>query len=138
MGMTYDKFKKLAYGLDFDEKSGEYQMVIEELEGLYKEAFEIVYFYPKNVWNEKETELIFFLNDGYLTVKKEKENFQYEQFRCKVISKSLIKDYYEYNEQQLTVKFDNGKELIFNSTLDTNKHWVSKYSRSIIELYKAI
>ncbi|MEB9437425.1 hypothetical protein [Bacillus cereus] len=138
MGMTYERFKKLAHGLDFDEKSDEYLMVIEELEKLYENAFEIVYFYPKNVWNEKETELIFFLNDGYLTVKKEKENYQYEQFRCKVVSKSLVKDYYEYNEQQLTIKFDNGKEFFFSSTEDTNKHWVSKYSKSIIDLYKAI
>lgn len=135
--MTYEEFKNYAYGRDFD-KFEEYQRIIQDLNELYGETNDFVFFYPRNVWNEKETELILFLNDGYVTVKKGEKNYQYEQFRCKVLSKSLTKDPYEYNEQQLTVKFDNGKELLFNSTLDTNKAWLSKYSRSIIDLYKAI
>ncbi|EDZ49449.1 hypothetical protein [Bacillus thuringiensis] len=54
------------------------------------------------------------------------------------MSKSLTKKLYEYNEHQLKVKFDNGKEFFLSSTKDSNKHWVSKYSKSIIDLYKAI
>ncbi|WP_242292663.1 hypothetical protein [Bacillus cereus group sp. BfR-BA-01441] len=137
MGMTYEEFKNYAYGRDFDEYA-EYQRIIKDLAELYEEKFELVFFYPRNVWNKEKTELIFFLNDGYLTVEKVKEDYQYEHVKGKVLSKSLTKKLYEYNEHQLKVKFDNGEELFFSSTKDSNKHWVSKYSKSIIDLYKAI
>ncbi|MED3586549.1 DUF3908 family protein [Bacillus cereus] len=137
MGMTYEEFKNYAYGRDFD-KFEEYQRIIKDLAELYGETNESVFFYPRNVWREEETELIFFFNDGYLTVEKVKEDYQYEHVKCKVLSKTLTKSQYEYNEHKLKVKFDNGREFFFSSTEDTNKHWVSKYSKSIIDLYKVI
>lgn len=135
--MTYDEFKELAKRRELNDFIG-YQKIIKDLSELYDETKDFVFFYPRNVWNNEETELIFFLKDGYLTVKKINEDYQYKQFKCKVLSKSLIKNEYEYNEHQLKLKFDNGIELFFSSTQDTNKSWVPLYSRSIINLYKSI
>jgi len=137
MGMTYEQFKENARGRNFSDSSV-YLRIIKDLNELYDETKDFVFFYPRNLWNNEEIELIFFLKDGYLTIKKIKEDYQYKQFKCKVLSKSLIKNQYEYNEYQLKLKFDNGKKLFFSSTLDSNKSWASTYSQSIINLYKTI
>ncbi|HDR3890316.1 TPA: hypothetical protein QCO65_004834 [Bacillus cereus] len=67
-----------------------------------------------------------------------KENYLYEQFKCKLLSKSLTKGKYEHGEHLLKLNFDNGKELFFSSTIDANEYWGVVYTRAIIDLYKVM
>lgn len=137
MGMTYAYFKETVKKRELQAYE-EYGKIIADLSKIYNEAKDFIFFYPKNLWNGGETELIFFLKDGYLTVEKENNNYKYEQINCKLLSKSLTKGNYEHDEYLLKLNFDNGKELIFSSKLDANEAWQKDYTKSIIDLYKTI
>lgn len=136
MGMTYSYFKEKVSSRD----SGfaEYEKIINDLSKIYNETEDFIFFYPKNVFNNKETRLIFFLKDGYLTIERINEKIQYEQYNCKLSSKALITDKSENNEHLLKLSFDNGTEFIFSSTNDSDDNQVKYYTRAILDLYKII
>lgn len=69
MRITYDEFKEKAEARELNNSDG-YKRIIEDLSEFYDEAKDFIFFYPRNLYNNEETEFIFFLKDGYLTVKK--------------------------------------------------------------------
>jgi hypothetical protein len=137
MGMTYAEFKETVKKREI-QGFDEYGKIIADLNNIYNEAEDFIFFYPKNLWNGNKTELIFFLKDGYLTVEKEKNSYQYNHFNCKLLSKSLTKGNYKHNEHILKLNFDNGREFFFSNALDANEYWLEHYTESIIDLYKTI
>ncbi|MGE7864547.1 DUF3908 family protein [Bacillus mobilis] len=137
MGMTYAEFKETVKKREVD-RFEEYGRIIEDLSVLYDEEKDFVFFYPRNLWNKVETDFTFFLQDGYVTIQKVGENYQYKHYKCKLLSKELTKARYEYKDHTLKLKFDNGIELFFSSETDSNEAWTIHYSRSIIDLYKVI
>ncbi|MFH4333873.1 hypothetical protein WAJ64_23495, partial [Acinetobacter baumannii] len=72
------------------------------------------------------------------TIERVNEKIQYEQYKSKLLSKSLITDKYQYNEHLLKLRFDNGTEFIFSSTGDSDEYQVEYYTRAILDLYKII
>ncbi|MGN4512062.1 DUF3908 family protein [Bacillus cereus group sp. MYBK242-2] len=136
MGLTYEEFKEKVSSRDSG--FGDYGKIINDLSKLYNETEDFIFFYPRNLFNDKETRLIFFLKDGYLTIERVNEKIQYEQYKSKLLSKSLITDKYQYNEHLLKLRFDNGTEFIFSSTGDSDEYQVEYYTRAILDLYKII
>ncbi|WP_142344947.1 DUF3908 family protein [Bacillus toyonensis] len=136
MGITYTEFKERIRARDLN-GFDVYKRIVEDLSELYDENADFV-FYPKNLVNEKETELFFFFKGGYLTIKKEDNNLQYEQINCKLVSKLITISKYKHDEHLLKLEYDNGRELSFSSKADANAEWVEEYTKSIINLYKNI
>jgi Protein of unknown function (DUF3908) len=137
MELTYKDFKKEVKDWGYNDKS--YSIMIRDVDEFYDEN-SIKFFYPKNVNNEKPTELIFFLENGLLTVKRdeEKNEYIYEQLYCEIKSKTLKTTRFKNGNHTLEIEFNNGKKLIFNNLDDSNSYFESEYSQIIRELYKAI
>ncbi|MGG3502860.1 hypothetical protein [Bacillus anthracis] len=137
MGITYTEFKERVKSREIAEFE-ECRIFMDDLSSLYDEEKDFVFFYPRNLFNDMETDFTFFLQDGYVTIQKKGENYQYKHYKCKLLSKELTKGRYENNDHTLKLKFDNGIELFFSSETDSNEAWTRYYSRSIIDLYKLI
>jgi Protein of unknown function (DUF3908) len=138
MALTYEEFKQYVEQRWFDDNRS-FLSILNDLSEFYDVENDFKYFYPRNVFNGKPTELIIFLNDGYLVVTKDNEqNYKYQEFNCKVSSKTLINTRYVNYNHELKIVFDNGNELIFNSLEDSSPNWSEEYARAIRELYKII
>ncbi|MEM5649598.1 hypothetical protein AAHB57_17550 [Bacillus cereus] len=137
MAITYAEFKEYNKNREFSEYS-EFVKLIKELEELYDVEEDFKFFYPKNVFNQNQWEIIIFLKDGFLTIKESKIGFRYEQFHCKLVSKFLYKSDHDSSDQHLKLVFDNEKELILQSLADSNTYWVKEYAKVIREIYKTI
>lgn len=137
MGLSYTEFKELVRQREFNNFSS-LNMIVNNLKEFYNEE-EFKFFYPKNIYNDKETELIVFLSAGYIKIKLDSDkNFVFEHCYSKVISKTLKASRYISGNHELRVMFDNGQELVFNNLEDSNSNWEDSYSESIRELYKVI
>ncbi|PES17529.1 hypothetical protein CN501_08290 [Bacillus cereus] len=137
MAITYNQFKESTQKREFDDHK-QYLRLQKELREFYDEGKDFLFFYPRNLFNKKETEFIIFLKDGFVIVNKVENGYRYEQFYCKLVSKALVRSKFNNLDHQLNLTFDNGKELIFNSLEDSNHDWIDDYSISIKELYKII
>ncbi|WP_066320912.1 DUF3908 family protein [Bacillus sp. FJAT-29814] len=135
MGLALDEFIKYVQNREFN-NFRLYSSVINHLKNYYKED-EFKFFYPRNIFNDKQTELLFFLKNGYLEVTMdENSKIQIKQFYCKVVNKMLILPQYEYSEHELKISFDNGNELLFKSVEDSNEDWKPDYNAVIKDLYR--
>lgn len=93
--------------------------------------------YPKNFSNDEPDELIVFLKDGYIKVcKGEEDQVVYAHKYCKVVEKVLVTRKHNNARQVLTLTYDNGDVLEFNSEVDSNSDLDEVYSKAIRELYK--
>ncbi|ACO25915.1 DUF3908 family protein [Bacillus cereus] len=137
MFMTYAQFVESTKKREFEEYH-QFLRLQKELEELYDVEKDFVFFYPKNLFNNKELEFIIFLEDGFLIIENAKNGYRYEQFYCELVSKSLVRDDFNNSNQQLKLVFDNGKELMLNSLADSNQNWINEYASAIKELYKII
>ncbi|WP_257143752.1 hypothetical protein [Bacillus cereus] len=137
LAITYNQFKESTQKREFDDHK-QYLRLQKELREFYDEGKDFLFFYPRNLFNKKETEFIIFLKDGFVIVNKVENGYRYEQFYCKLVSKALVRSKFNNLDHQLNLTFDNGKELIFNSLEDSNHDWIDDYSISIKELYKII
>ncbi|EJR06588.1 hypothetical protein II5_02411 [Bacillus cereus MSX-A1] len=137
MSITYAEFVELNAEREFDEYS-QFLKLKTELEGLYNVKEDFVFFYPKNLFNQNKWEFIIFLKDGFLTIEESKNGFLYEQFYCKLVSKSLSRHDHNKLDQHLKMVFDNGRELTLKSLADSNGDKVREYAEAIKNLYKLI
>lgn len=137
MGLTFDEFKQFVEKREFKEFRL-YSKVINQLSNFYNDK-DFKFFYPRNVYNNKETELIFFLNDSYLEVKIDTQSIiTLNQYYCKVVNKALVIPGYEHGEYELRILLDNGTDLKMKSIDDSNDDWSSEYNKALKELYKLI
>ncbi|PFF41891.1 DUF3908 family protein [Bacillus cereus] len=137
MAITYANFKAYNKELQFVEHS-QFKKLIPELEELYNVEEDFKFFYPKNLFNQNQWEFIIFLKDGFLTITESKNGFRYEQFYCKLVSKSLYRSEHNNSDLHLKLVFDNGAELILQSSADSNSDWIKDYAKAIQEFYKTI
>lgn len=137
MGITYQEFKEDVQKRILQDHKG-FATIIKDLDEFYNSEKDFVFFYPKNLYNNEETELIIVLQNGFLTLKKIEDGYKCEQYYGKVKSKVITVPKFMSNNHELIVEFDNGPELIFNSFKDSNSDWVDEYSKTIKELYKII
>ena len=106
------------------------------LNDLYDED-QFISVYPKNFSNDKLDELIVLLKDGYIKILKGDENqVIYTHNYSKVVKKDLITRRNRNERQILTLTYDNGETLEFNSEADSNYDLDEVYSIAIRELYK--
>lgn len=137
MGLKFDEFKEYVQKREFREFKL-YSKVINQLNTFYNEK-DFKFFYPRNVFNDKEKELIFFLNDGYIEATVDVQSIiTIKQYYCKVVNKTLVIPANEHEKHELRILFNNGKELIINSLEDSIYDWITEYNKSVKELYKLI
>lgn len=138
MGLSYDRFKSLVRHGEINNFRN-FQWVITNLEEFYQSMEQFLIFYPKNIFNDKETELLFFLKDGFLSLKQtEDERWIYEHSHSKVLSKKLVATRYINGNHELSIVYDNGTVINLNNLEDSNFDWESGYSETIRNLYKTI
>lgn len=137
MFMTYTWFVESTRKREFEEYR-QFLKLQQELEELYDVEKDFVVFYPKNLFNKEKLEFIIFLEDGFLIIENAKNGYRYEQFYCKLVSKSLVRSDHNNLDQQLKLVFDNGKELTLKSVADSNQDWIDEYASAIKEIYKTI
>ncbi|PEO97011.1 hypothetical protein CN554_14635 [Bacillus wiedmannii] len=137
MFMTYTQFVESTRKREFEEYH-QFLKLQKELEELYDVEKDFVFFYPKNLFNKEKLEFIIFLEGGFLIIENANNGYRYEQFYCKLVSKSLVRSDHNNSDQQLKLVFDNGKELTLKSLADSNQNWIDEYASAIKELYKNI
>lgn len=136
MPFSYSEFKDYVQKREFEDFRS-LQLVIKNLEEFYEPEKDFKFFYPKNIFNSKELELLIFFVDGYLSIKKDSNrNWDFEHFRSKVICKKLLTT--KELQQELRISFENGNEIILNNLLDSNFNWEVEYSTALKDLYKII
>lgn len=69
MPFSYSEFKDYVQKREFEDFRS-LQLVIKNLEEFYEPEKDFKFFYPKNIFNSKELELLIFFVDGYLSIKK--------------------------------------------------------------------
>lgn len=135
MGLSFTEFKNYVQ----QREVSDYRLcakVLNKLNQLYDEKT-FKFFYPKNIFNDKPTELIIFLQNGYLLVAINDNSITLEQNNCKVVKKVLKSP--ALNEfEDLTITFDNGNVLVFHNYEDSNSNWFEEYSIAITEAYKIL
>ena len=139
MGVDYQEFKQHVKNREFQYFKS-YATIIKTIDEFYDEN-DMKFFYPKNLFNDKQTEFIIFLENGLLIIKhepEEEQQFRYEHYYCKVTSKTLLNTRNDYGNQQLLISFDNGKEIKLHNLEDSNDNWEHDYKTFIRELYKLI
>jgi hypothetical protein len=137
MAITFEEFKKYTQQREYGNFRN-YQKIISNLSELYN-VEDFIFFYPKNIQNEKPDEFVFFLNEGYLLVTHDNNGkFVFEHINCKVVRKSLFNTSNTRSKFELKLIFDNGHEMILNDLEDSNADWVDEYSNAIKEIYKIV
>jgi hypothetical protein len=138
MGINYQEFKEYVSKRQINNFK-EFAYVIKNVEEFYDEK-EFKFFYPKNIYNDKQTELLFILENGYFlfTMKDGELNYNYNHYFGKIISKKLECTRHETGNHVLTISYDNGNNLILNNLEDSNSNWEADYSRSIRALFKSV
>lgn len=136
MGLSFDEFKEFVRKREFNDFRN-YLDIIQLVEEFYNED-QIKLFYPKNVYNNKEKELVFFLEEGYFIVKIVDDKYVIQQQNCRLTSKSLRTYRHHNHEQYVRLEFDNGDLFEFNSLKDSNEKWEYDYSIAIRNIYKNI
>lgn len=136
MGMEFTRFKELVSNRAYN--FYRYSSAINKFGELYNEE-EILYFYPKNIFNEKDVELIFFFkNEVVVVTVDEDRNATFNHCKCKVTNKTLVLPPNEWNKHELSILFDNRDELVLKNLEDSNDDWNREYSQALIELYKVL
>lgn len=136
MGLSYTEFKEYVRQREFDNYRT-YLPMVNVFNEFYEED-DIKYFYPINIFNEKPTELLFFLEQGYLVVRFNDNKIILEQYNCKLIKKTLTAPLHNNGEQELKLIYDDGNELTLKNLDDSNENWLDEYTCSIRELYKIL
>jgi Protein of unknown function (DUF3908) len=89
-------------------------------------------FYPKNLYNDKDTEFFILLENGFVIIKSakdEKGGCLCERSYAKITSKNMFIPGNKggSNSYELTINFDNNQSLVFNSLEDSNQDWNTEY-----------
>ncbi|MEH7438175.1 DUF3908 family protein [Neobacillus drentensis] len=137
MALNYNEFKEYVRQRELNNYRS-YLEVINNINEFYDEK-DFKFFYPRNVFNDQETELLIFFKDGYVSIRPDiDQKWVYEHHYGKVISKSLVASRYTADIHELTITFENGKKVVLDSRDDSNPDWLSDYSKVIRELFKLI
>lgn len=121
-----------------------YPYVFKEAHQTIKEFYtDFKGFYAKNFFNNKETELYYFLADSVVKVefnydsKLETYKFPYKirQYKSKINRKDLT---YADSEVELTLELEDNTIFYFNSKDDSNEKWQESYAENIISIFKVI
>lgn len=113
--------------------------ILNYLEKLY-EADEFGLIYVRNLYNDREPEIIIFLEKGYLIINidHDKGTFSFEEHRCYLISKRLTASRYKYKPHELKLIFENGNELTLHNINDSNNNWAEEYTDSLLKIYSSL
>jgi hypothetical protein len=104
----------------------------------YKER-EVKAAYIKNQYSTAAASIYYIFNKkGVIILTYDNNNQVIEEYECKLVSKKLTQTGINTPNYQLTLKFDNDIELIFDSVVDTSltPDWVEEYADTIIDIYK--
>jgi hypothetical protein len=135
MPISFEEYKnKLSIELG-DYRS--HKILITQIESLYN-VEDFKYFYPKNIFNEKEIELYIFLEDGFVHCTIEEDLDEIHHYYGKPVSKHFTSPANGSKKVLLNVLYDNGKELLFDSREDSDFTWHHNYVKQIRELYKIL
>lgn len=94
--------------------------------------------YIKNIFNNNETETIFFFENKLVIVSKKDLHYSIVENRNGVISKAICVSKQASREINLELTFEDGKKIIFNNFKDSNVDWAEDYGLDIKEIYKSI
>ncbi|WP_440705919.1 hypothetical protein [Heyndrickxia oleronia] len=136
MGLSYLKFKEYVNGREFGNYR-KYIPILDSFNEFYEES-ELKYFYPRNIFNNKPEEFIFFLEEGYVLISFYNDQLEIEHNNCKIIKKTLKYPTNNYGINELALSFDNGKKIILKNLDDSNENWHEEYTSTIRQLYKKL
>ncbi|ESU31884.1 hypothetical protein G3A_14220 [Bacillus sp. 17376] len=139
MSYTYSNFKEDLRRRAFEEKNRFYKRVLEVVED-YINPEAITGFYPKNVFNNNEhKEFIFLLENKIVIVHFEREKTYYiRSFDSTVKESSLTIPEFTQEGVLLSLQFENGELIIFNSLDDSNRSWNGTYIELIQAFFKKL
>lgn len=141
--MNYEEFKERINSNGFGWQSRSYKEVISFISSIYSEE-NILGFYPKNLVNDKQKGFLYILKGNKivqaLAEVDDNDNFtfNYEENLSGIHTKELMTSKYPHLDHQLTIKFNNGEEIILHNREDSNMHWSEEYTEYILNIYKSI
>lgn len=141
MGVDYVEIKRYFESRRYSEnKAGKYSNMLFKIEE-FVDVNTIKLFYPKNLFvDSKDLEAYLVFEDKILRGKiLEDNNIEITALRLKDLTDFKCEctcnpDGYH----RLTMKFQNGETLVFNSVEDTNTSWSHKFEKLIKDLLKLL
>lgn len=133
--MEYQNFRKSVVDGVLDDRVT-LNKVIKYVDDLLGE--DIIAFYAKNLFNQKQTGLFYFCSKGILRVLVNQHNFICHYNQSKITTKEIQIPHFSNEEHYLKVTFANGDSMELNNIEDSNENWQNDYSKFLKELYLAI
>ncbi|MED1205610.1 DUF3908 family protein [Heyndrickxia acidicola] len=137
MGLTYKEFIDDIESRQFQGAYRTYKQMIKKVNELFSED-DLLFFYPQNLFNHNQKNFIFITNFGVLTVNQDGDNTHFDIFNSKIASMQLKYPQYAQYGLTLTVSFEIGTNIVFDSMEDSNEDWNENYANSIKELYQVL
>lgn len=139
--LTYENFHDWLGNHSFQVISDNYKYsyIVSKVDEFLKEE-DIKLFYPRNIFDEKESELILLTDNKFILVKGTDSATSFNIFKLKDVEDFSLQVNSEkgYDNLTLEVLFSRERKITFVSNEDANEHWRSAFVDKIKSIYNVL